>query len=346
MRRVLLVAFLVASTCSSAQDGGPCPWEDKACAQQAIEGHPVRKLAFWAETMRRPLAGRIGPAPAEVLQYLALDNIAHEFPNRPRVPALAPDFLRDIEDAIAGLPERVRRPLAVRLAGIHFIENFGGTGFFDEVRDAQDRATAGFIVLDPSALQRSANAWATWKESTPFQPGGGAALRATIQDAKGDTRANAIQYILLHELGHMLSIGAGVHPSWRTAAKDVALERYPFAGLSWRHSPDRTKFISVFDAAFPQRKDVVYYFGAKLPAAQMLATYDALERTDFVTLYGATNPYDDFAEAFASYVHVVLMGKPWEIRIEQDGRPVKTYRACWDEPRCAAKRRVLESLLR
>jgi hypothetical protein len=330
MRRVLLLAGLVLFVAGCASD---------------LSRHPVRTMAYWKPALARPLAERVGAAPPELVEYLALDNAREGLPNRPRAPALADDFLRDVRAALAALPAAVIAPLEGRLAGIYFIEDLGGTGFFDEIDDA-GRAVAGFTVLDPAVLQRTANAWATWKESTPFQPGSGATLRATIQDAKGDTRANAIQYILLHELGHMLSIGAGVHPSWRTAAKDVALERYPFARLSWRHSSDRARFVSAFDAAFPQRKDVVYYFGAKLPAAQMLATYDALERTDFVTLYGATNPFDDFAEAFASYVHVVLMGKPWEIRIEQDGRPVKTYRACWDEARCAAKRRILESLLK
>jgi molybdopterin-binding protein len=63
---------------------------------------------------------------------------------------------------------------------------------------------------------------------------------------------------------------------------------------------------------------VVYYFGAKLPAGQMVATYESLERTNFVTLYAATHPADDFAEAFASYVHGVLMGRPWEISIARE----------------------------
>jgi hypothetical protein len=346
MRRTLLLAGCLLAFDAAAQELR-CRWDDKACAQRAIPDHPVRGLAYWAPALRRPLAGRIGPAPREVLEYLELDNISNGIANRPRTPSLPADFLRDVEDALAGLPERVRRPLAARLGGIHFIEDFGGTGFFDEVRDAQDRAIAGFVVLDPSALRRTANEWATWKERSPFAPGAAATLQAVIREPAEDTRRNAIQYILLHELGHMVAIGADVHPSWRLQPAQVrSTRRFAFFNLSWRHAADRKSYATVFDDAFPQRKDVVYYFGPKLGAAQMLATYDALERTDFVTLYGATNPFDDFAEAFASYVHVVLMGKPWEIRIEQDGRPVKTYRACWDEARCAAKRRILESLLK
>jgi hypothetical protein len=42
----------------------------------------------------------------------------------------------------------------------------------------------------------------------------------------------------------------------------------------------------------------------------------------------------------------VLMKRPWEITIRKDGKVEATYRTCWEEPRCAAKRGILESLLR
>lgn len=345
MRRAL-AAGLVAASSAFAQGDLPCRRDDKPCAHKAIADHPVRNLSYWTAALAKPVGERIGPAPRELIEYLALDNIANGYPDRPRAPRLGDDFLADVQAALAALPPAVTAPLGRSLAGIYFIDDFGGTGFFDEIQDASGKAVAGFTVLDPSVLQRTANAWATWKENTPFRPGAGMKLVAKIQDAAGDTRTNAIQYILLHELGHMAAIGAGVHPSWRLQPKDMTqTERFAFFRLSWRHAPDRKSLVSVFDDDFRQRKDVVYYFGAKLGTAQMLPTYEALRRTNFVTLYGATNPFDDFAEAFASYAHVVVMRKPWEIRIERNGRLVGRYGPCWDEPRCAEKRRLLEELL-
>lgn len=88
-----------------------------------------------------------------------------------------------------------------------------------------------------------------------------------------------------------------------------------------------------------------YYFGAKLAAADMAATYANLEKTNFPSLYAATQPGDDFAEAFASYVHVVLQRRLWQITISRDGEVLKRFDACWDEPRCTAKRRVLEQMI-
>ena len=78
----------------------------------------------------------------------------------------------------------------------------------------------------------------------------------------------------------------------------------------------------------------------------MRPTYARLKLTNFPSLYAATAPGDDFAESFSSYVHVVLMRRPWQIGISRDGKPVEIFRSCWGEPRCAAKRKLLEQIIR
>ena len=227
------------------------------------------------------------------------------------------------------------------------MEDFGGTGYTDQIGADSGKSSLCFIVLDPSVLQgHTANSWATWKESTPFKGGARYGLTATIEDAAHNNRKNAIQYILLHELGHVVSVNNRFHPSWKVDAKDVgSTAAFPFFELSWTLSADRKRYVSRFDTAFPQRKDVAYYFGAKLPASAMADVYAALEKTNFATLYSATTPLDDFAEAFASYVHGVLMQRPFEIRITRNGAIEKVYASCWSQPRCADKRRLLEQFL-
>ena len=68
-------------------------------------------------------------------------------------------------------------------------------------------------------------------------------------------------------------------------------------------------------------------------------------RTSFPTLYAATNPWDDFAESFANYVHVVLLRKPWRVQVRGVGDDTETFDACWGLPRCEAKERMLRALL-
>jgi hypothetical protein len=347
--RLALAAVLVYAECGFTQDIElPCAAGDKACAFKALQSHPANTMAFWGDAFKAPLEQRIAPAPPGVVELLSLDVMANGFPNHPRASILEDDLRADVRSALAEIPGSVKRRLAGKLAGIYFADDFGGTGFSDAIRTAQGEQVAGFVVLDPSVLRkRVANGWATWKENTPFKLDSRFVLTATIEAPPDDNRKQAIQYILLHELGHVLSVGASFHPSWNLApAKVPAEESFPFFELSWFVDRARNRYASHFDIVFPERKDVAYYFGARLPASSMASIYESLEQTNFPTLYAATHPADDFAESFANYVHTVLMKKPFEIRISQDGRVARRYGACWDEERCAEKRKILEAFLR
>jgi hypothetical protein len=339
----LLGAWALAG-CAS----GPCYPGDKACLREAITNHPVRSAASWQADRGRPVAQRIAPAPHRLVEFITMDNVLHGFPERPRPAAPDAAFMEDVKAAIAELPPEVWALFGERLVGIYLVEALGGTGYTGVVLGPDGQQVAGLVVLDAAVLaQRSANGWASWKENTPFKPRDGYQLSARIEADADDNRKNAIQYILLHELGHVLSIGGDIHPAWNLDPKDVPADsRHPFFDLSWKIDRDANKYVTLFDNEFVQRKSTAYYFGAKLDAADMEPTYSSLAKTSFPSLYAATHPGDDFAEAFASYVHVVLQKRPWEITISQDGKVVRTFKSCWEEARCAEKRKLLERMLR
>jgi hypothetical protein len=297
--------------------------------------------------LARPLVERIEPAPPKVVDYLTLDNIANGWRERPRATQAPASFIAEVKAALADLPSSVNLLFVDKLAGIFLVDDLGGTGFTDVIEDASGQQVAGYIVLDASVLGgRNANEWATWKESTPFAPEAGWQLQARIERDAQDSRRGAIQYILLHEFGHVLSIGGNEHPPWTIQPKDAGpTEAYPFFNLSWKVDAKANRYDSLFDEGFTLRRDVVYYAHARLRASQMPATYAQLAKTNFPSLYAATRPGDDFAESFASYVHVVLLQRPWEITIRHGNDPPLVFRACWEEPRCADKRRALEQML-
>ena len=349
---ILVAASLHAPVFAQSDGASPCRDKDRKCAVAAQERSPVRKLDYWGPAFAKPLEQRIGVGARELVTYLNLDNIANGYPNRPRPVTIPADFVKDVNDAFAGIPQPVRRLIEKRLAGIYFLKDIGGTGFTEYVFDAAagpaSPPVAGFTVLDLDVLTgQSANAWATWKENTPFKPHAGFRLEAEIEAKPQDNRRNAIQYILLHELGHILSTSAAIHPRWDQAPKQVAsVAGFPFARLSWEIPKGEDRYASLFDKAFTLRRKVTYYFGARLEGNRMVQAYEQLERTNYPTLYAATSPGDDFAESFVSYVHTVLLGRPLEIRLYRDGKLAKTYRSCWVEQRCAEKRKFLEELLK
>ncbi len=95
MNKTLACAILAGlQLAGSALAQAPCADKDQACARQAQQQHPVRRLAYWQAQVQtqvsapRPLAERIAVAPAPLVEYLRLDNIAHGYPSAraPRSP--------------------------------------------------------------------------------------------------------------------------------------------------------------------------------------------------------------------------------------------------------------------
>ena len=347
MRALIFCLLVLQALVANAQQPPalPCMKGDAKCAAAERLKSPTRNKSYWAAAFDKPLEQRFGIAPEELLVYLNLDNMAEGFPNTPHAVTPSADLLKDVGDAIAELPIEIKALVDKKLAGIYFVSDLGGTGYTDYARGGWFSRDTGFIVLDMDVLARqSANAWATWKENTPFRPDAAYQLEAQIENAAGDNRKNAIQYILLHELAHVLSIGEDFHPEWDKPRR--SLEKFPFSHLSWKFVPADGSYETRYDESFSRiRKDVKYYFGAKLDASRMNEAYEKLQATNFPTLYAATNPMDDFAESFVTYVHTVLQKRPWEIRLFREGKLARRVVACWEEKRCAEKRRLLESIL-
>jgi hypothetical protein len=340
-RLIALVAAVAATSVVAQSPKLPCNASDKECLRKAIAAHATKQSSYWAPRMKKPVAERIGAAPPELVEMLVLDVTVNDFPNKPRATKADAKFVADVRRAFDGIPASIRKLLEPRLAGIYLVDDIGGTGFTDATTDEK----SGFIVLDPTVLaKQTANAWATWKDNTPFRPDPAWRLETRIEEPARDDRVHAIQYILLHEIGHVLSLGANVHPSWTLAPKDVGpTDKFDFFNLSWKVDGDH--YATWWDARFPKRRDVRFYFGAKLDAHDMREVYESLEQSNFPTLYAATHPGDDFAESFASYVHVVMMGRDHEVRLYRNGRLDKEIGPCWGQPRCAYKRTALESAL-
>jgi hypothetical protein len=59
-----------------------------------------------------------------------------------------------------------------------------------------------------------------------------------------------------------------------------------------------------------------------------------------------TNPWESFAEAFAGYVHSVLLRRPFKVELRKGRKLERSIEACWDQPRCLEKRHFFEQLLK
>ena len=216
-----------------------------------------------------------------------------------------------------------------------------------DLRHMGDDFILGVVVaLDVDAFeQRTANAWASWKENTPFTPMHGYRLEAQIAAPQDDHRQGALQYLLLHEFGHVLAAGRGLLPEWWNDTQAMReTDDYLYLPLAWRITPGK-EVVPLPENDFQLRGDIAYYQAPRLAASQMPDAYAQLRSANFATLYAATSMHEDFAESFASYVHTIMLGKPQCIRIHRDGKLLLQFDNYWDDQRSARKRQCLEQLL-
>ena len=319
-----------------------------------LRAHPVRSVQFWrpADKSQAPET-RIGPAPPELIDFLHLDNTFQGYSERPVPASEDSEFIRDVEIAVSSLHESVKLITGRMVFCIALIRELGGgTGYMDVVADLDGSAAGGFIVLDEGVLDRTANAWASWKEGSAFQSSATQSLDVQIEKPENDTRVNAIRYILLHELGHVIDAVLGV--TQIDGGNTQNIRSRGFYTLSWTYPPPSQRTVvpgdtlrSRFDAAWPERETLAFYTfeNSKHTLSDAASIYEWLRQTNFPTLYAATSSADDFAESFANYIHVVLDERPYEIRLKQEGRSANLLGSCWGSPRCASKRMAVEHLL-
>jgi hypothetical protein len=305
-----------------------------------LQHHQARSASSWKDWTSRPLAERIARAPDFLVDYIRKDNEYAGCSARPVSEPLHTSFLHDIQHAVDQLPDIVKKQITRHLVGILVVTDLGSTGYCEILQDFQNNEL-GFIVLDSEALNKRANEWASWKENSAFTPQGDFSIVSTIETSSNDTTIQAIQYILLHELGHLVGAVENVHPNWFIGGNP---EDYPFSRISW--TTDNKTVVSRFDERFPLRASVTYYTfdQALLASDQIPEIFQDLEATDFCTLYSATNPYDDFAEAYAQYVHVVLMKRPWRIAVTSDNNVVFERNSPITSSRMKQKKDFLEVL--
>lgn len=297
----------------------------------------------WEDLLRRPLVERKGSAPRELIDFIGRYNQATGNPAMARAAPPDPGLDADIDAAIAGLPLPVLRHLEPCLLGVFVMDGVGASAVSSVVTGPEGEMIGAFVAIDAAAFAGiTANAWFERRENLPFQAAAGMRLEARIADDAHDDRVGALQFVLLHEFGHVLAACKSLAPMWWRAGD--AAPSYPLLDLCWQAAPDG-RFAPRAGHDFPLRGQLVYHGAARLSLRDAEAAYAALGRTGFPTLYAATSVHEDIADSFAGYVHVRLMGRPLEHRLHGapgGGAPATPY---WDSPHGDARAALFEALL-
>lgn len=281
---------------------------------------------FWHEAIQRPTERRHGPAP----DFL-VDALRAQYPGVGA--AAVPAFDADLGAALRDVPAVVLARLHGSWLGAYVVDGLGQQASTDLVVNADGEFLGLVTVLDAALLADvTANGWASARAAAVHAAAAPGAsppiIEVRVEDDGADTRANALRLLLLHEAGKALAAGRRFLPDWWTGEGEAKGEGgYTFLPLSWR--------VDAGGAVVPL-DDAVRRAGVDAAAA-----YAALDGTAHLTPHGAQGPLDDFAEAFALYVHCVLSARPWSARVFA-GSVAHPYAPRWDAPRLAAKLALLQ----
>jgi len=302
-------------------------------------------VEYWLNQANLPLPDRIGNASEELLAYVAkVNNTPAD--RKPVQAELNPDFLLDIRAAILDMPPAVLRLLEKPLLGVYLGCGLGSSAVTDVIASPDGKVLGLVTLMDADAfLGRTANDWASWKENTPFLPGSDFQVHLQIEAPENDNRKNAMQFLLLHEFGHVLTANSEFLPDWWIGSqKFKSTEEYSFLSLSWQIAMNGD-IIPLLRHDFEYRKDLRFYSDQQVAGDLIPGIYSALEKTGFSSLYAATNAYDDFAEAFAMYVHSVMMGKPYQLSIRSGDEVILEVGDYWSSPRSRSRKQLFAEYL-
>lgn len=283
---------------------------------------------YWKEFADRNIAERIVPAPENLIDYTTELNKHFGLTEAPTPVEPNEALKEDILNAIMEMPNVVRAHFDKYVIGIFLVKGLSTTAAV-KVYSNYHNVNKGFVILNVDAIDKLANDWVSWKANNPFPKVDGHHIKIIIEKSSENTRKNTIQYVLIHEIGHLVF-----------AAQS---RKNAFISLSW--TMKKRSILGKFDDVFNLRKNVKYYrlMNTVLNTSRISETYSQWEQTNYVSLYGSTNFHEDFAEAYATYVHVILQRKPWLIQIYDHSKLIKEFNTPIKADRCREKKEYFDS---
>ncbi len=336
----LIVLCSLLSCSSGVKDHSGLSKEKIEELKKIQRKHVIHKKEFWAKYLGEKVEDRLFSASPEMVEYLVRDNKIWGIPTQPKAYPLSVDEREIFKQVIREFSSSMKKMMEKNLLGVFIVEGLGSSALTDGIRAFPKKS---FMVFDRKVFQKKANEWCSWKENTPFKEGP-YKISCRIRNENENNIKGAFQYIFTHELAHVYNSQDRVLlPFWDDDLAKVKTGDYPFLRISWKNGDKRFER-KEYDKDY---KDIFYYGADKTKVSNELSLplYQKLKGGGFPSLYGVTNPWDDFAEGFVVYYHTKVLKKPFSITVSDSNSSKRlVYKSCLQTGSCPKKEKVFKRI--
>lgn len=339
MKYILIITILLSLL--------SCSHKSIKVAQSKLDAHPVGNLSYWSWVKEYNLETKISTKlKDEVTDYLnlwkkvyALEKSTEYYKSE-----ISPvNFEHVFRYAVLSFPREYKIRINKHIKGMYLVKDLGISTLAIQLKDFKEGNSSQFIVfMDIDVLNQKINDWYKWREETAFMKSSKYQLAPYLSHE--NSVVDTIHYSLAQLYGIILNWNPKYYPTNNTDLLSN-FDNFDLLNQSWKLENDIVT--SKFDTVPEDMNYLRYYtLDDKLfTTDDMLLFYESLDATNYPNLYAFSSSSKDFVESIASYIHTIVLDRPFSIDINSDKKLIGNYGACWQEVRCFDKRKEIEKIL-
>tara|TARA_B110000305_G_C19428397_1_gene634912 strand:- start:682 stop:1677 length:996 start_codon:yes stop_codon:yes gene_type:complete len=302
MNKSIVYTYFILLFCSLLQTQG------LALDIESLLKEKPRNIRFYDFKSNSSIANRIQPTPAFILKQLnSWDNKDYK--------SYSPSDqqIQLFKNYVKLLPIANQKIIQNKVVGIYFIDEFMGSGLTDWLINDQGEIFTYFI-FNSNVFDLNLSQGLTHKENTAFIKNGS---ENSIEIEAGNNY-QLLLYILLHESTHALDYIYRISPYTDKFFEETfgkSNRKLPFIENRWTSLKE-----PVQGRNFPAQKKVSFYAlndGPHLALSNIEMTYNGLQQSGFISLYGSLNWAEDLAETLSFYHLTQILEQPYIIKINE-----------------------------
>ena len=226
-------------------------------------------------------------------------------------------LLSKISDQINKWPIWLKNYCKKSILRIYTCSNFPTNARINLVYDST--AYRFVICLNSNLFDTNPNEWQQKNNLRSIKQKSVPGLSFILETKETNTFENTFEFVFLHEIGHAIGEITSDLPSlwydnknWQSDSIYYILSGFLDLMIKKNVDPKIHFADGQFEFDFWGRK--------KISPKQFISYFTRINNAGFLTLYSTQNIHENYAEAFAYYVHCEELKKPYIIKYEKDGK--------------------------